>query len=90
MLDVTIALTDAHPRTAVHAISRHALLPREHSWPRPAAAPAASSRSSTGRTRCGWDWTSVPAAPFATRTAPEAERGPGHRGGDTVLPGSRS
>jgi uncharacterized NAD(P)/FAD-binding protein YdhS len=40
MLDVAIALTDAHPRTAVHAISRHALLPREHNWPRPAAAPA--------------------------------------------------
>jgi uncharacterized NAD(P)/FAD-binding protein YdhS len=38
MLDVAIALTDAHPHTAVHAISRHALLPREHSWPRPAAA----------------------------------------------------
>jgi len=36
MLDVAIALTDAHPHTAVHAISRHALLPREHSWPRPA------------------------------------------------------
>jgi uncharacterized NAD(P)/FAD-binding protein YdhS len=36
MLDVAIALTDAHPRTAVHAISRHALLPREHHWPRPA------------------------------------------------------
>ena len=38
MLDVAIALTDAHPQTAVHAISRHALLPREHHWPRPAAA----------------------------------------------------
>ena len=37
MLDVAIALTDAHPRTAVHAISRHALLPREHNWPRTAA-----------------------------------------------------
>lgn len=37
MLDVAIALTDAHPRTTVHAISRHALLPREHSWPRPAS-----------------------------------------------------
>jgi len=37
MLDVAIALTDAHPGTAVHAISRHALLPREHCWPRPAA-----------------------------------------------------
>jgi uncharacterized NAD(P)/FAD-binding protein YdhS len=37
MLDVAIALTDAHPRTAVHAISRHALLPREHHWPRAAA-----------------------------------------------------
>jgi uncharacterized NAD(P)/FAD-binding protein YdhS len=41
MLDVAIALTDAHPRTAVHAISRHALLPREHSWPRPAVAVSA-------------------------------------------------
>lgn len=37
MLDVAIALIDAQPRTAVHAISRHALLPREHNWPRPAA-----------------------------------------------------
>ena len=37
MLDVAIALTDANPRTAVHAISRHALLPREHNWPRAAA-----------------------------------------------------
>jgi uncharacterized NAD(P)/FAD-binding protein YdhS len=37
MLDVAIALTDAHPGTTVHAISRHALLPREHRWPRPAA-----------------------------------------------------
>jgi len=36
MLDVAIALTDAHPRTAVHAVSRHALLPREHHWPRAA------------------------------------------------------
>jgi len=41
MLDVAIALTGAHPRTAVHAISRHALLPREHRWPRPAAAAGA-------------------------------------------------
>jgi uncharacterized NAD(P)/FAD-binding protein YdhS len=38
MLDVAIALTGAHPRTAVHAISRHALLPHEHNWPRSAAA----------------------------------------------------
>jgi uncharacterized NAD(P)/FAD-binding protein YdhS len=38
MLDVAVSLTDAHPRTAVHAISRHALLPREHRWPRPVAA----------------------------------------------------
>ncbi len=36
MLDVTIALTGAHPRTTVHAISRHALLPRMHHWPRAA------------------------------------------------------
>jgi len=41
MLDVAIALTDAHPRTAVHAISRHALLPREHRTPRPTAAVSA-------------------------------------------------
>jgi len=41
MLDVAIALTDAHPGTAVHAISRHALLPREHNWPRAAAAVSA-------------------------------------------------
>jgi len=41
MLDVAVALTDAHPGTVVHAISRHALLPREHRWPRPAAAVSA-------------------------------------------------
>jgi uncharacterized NAD(P)/FAD-binding protein YdhS len=41
MLDVAIALTDAHPDTVVHAISRHALLPRAHSRPRPAAAASA-------------------------------------------------
>jgi uncharacterized NAD(P)/FAD-binding protein YdhS len=53
MLDVAIALTDAHPRTAVHAISRHALLPREHHWPRPVAsagaAPVISAPSGTQR-----------------------------------------
>jgi uncharacterized NAD(P)/FAD-binding protein YdhS len=37
MLDVAIAVTGAHPRTVVHAVSRHGLLPREHTWPRPAA-----------------------------------------------------
>jgi uncharacterized NAD(P)/FAD-binding protein YdhS len=42
MLDVAVSLTDAHPRTAVHAISRHALLPREHSSPHPVATPAAT------------------------------------------------
>ena len=41
MLDVAIALAGAHPRTAVHAVSRHALLPREHNWPRAAAAVSA-------------------------------------------------
>jgi uncharacterized NAD(P)/FAD-binding protein YdhS len=41
MLDVAIAVTDAHPRTTVHAISRHALLPREHHWPRAAAGASA-------------------------------------------------
>lgn len=33
MLDVAIAVTGAHPRTVVHAVSRHALLPREHRCP---------------------------------------------------------
>jgi uncharacterized NAD(P)/FAD-binding protein YdhS len=47
MLDVAIALTGAHPDTAVHAISRHALLPREHHWPRPAA--TASALPAIGR-----------------------------------------
>ncbi len=37
MLDVAIALTDAHPRTTVHAVSRHGLLPLPHHWPRPVA-----------------------------------------------------
>jgi uncharacterized NAD(P)/FAD-binding protein YdhS len=41
MLDVAIALTGAHPGTVVHAVSRHGLLPREHTWPRSAATPAA-------------------------------------------------
>jgi uncharacterized NAD(P)/FAD-binding protein YdhS len=54
MLDAAIALTDAHPRTVVHAISRHALLPREHTWPRPATAvgamPAIRATEATGGT----------------------------------------
>jgi uncharacterized NAD(P)/FAD-binding protein YdhS len=33
MLDVAICLTSAHPDTVVHAVSRHALLPREHRCP---------------------------------------------------------
>ncbi len=33
MLDVAISLTGAHPETVVHAVSRHALLPREHRCP---------------------------------------------------------
>jgi uncharacterized NAD(P)/FAD-binding protein YdhS len=32
-MDVAIAVTDAHPRTVVHAVSRHALLPRAHRRP---------------------------------------------------------
>ena len=40
MLDVAIALTDANPRTRVHAVSRHALLPRAHRWPSPPADPS--------------------------------------------------
>jgi uncharacterized NAD(P)/FAD-binding protein YdhS len=38
MLDVAIAITDAHPAAVVHAISRHALLPREHRFPAGGAA----------------------------------------------------
>jgi uncharacterized NAD(P)/FAD-binding protein YdhS len=46
MLDVAVSLTGAHPRTVVHAVSRHALVPREHRCPpggagRPAGLPAA-------------------------------------------------
>ena len=37
MLDVAIAVTGADPRTVVYAVSRHALLPLPHHWPRPAA-----------------------------------------------------
>jgi uncharacterized NAD(P)/FAD-binding protein YdhS len=33
MLDVAISLTGAHPQTVVHAVSRHALVPREHRPP---------------------------------------------------------
>jgi uncharacterized NAD(P)/FAD-binding protein YdhS len=33
MLDVAIAVTGAHPDAVVHAVSRHALLPREHRCP---------------------------------------------------------
>jgi uncharacterized NAD(P)/FAD-binding protein YdhS len=33
MLDVAISLTGAHPRTVVRAVSRHALVPREHRAP---------------------------------------------------------
>jgi uncharacterized NAD(P)/FAD-binding protein YdhS len=33
MLDVAISLTGTHPRTVVHAVSRHALVPREHQAP---------------------------------------------------------
>jgi uncharacterized NAD(P)/FAD-binding protein YdhS len=40
MLDVAIAVTGAHPRTVVHAVSRHALLPRAHRCP-PGTAPQA-------------------------------------------------
>jgi uncharacterized NAD(P)/FAD-binding protein YdhS len=35
-MEVAIALADANPRTVVHAVSRHALLPRVHQ-PGPAA-----------------------------------------------------
>ncbi len=38
MLDVAISLTGAHPETVVHAVSRHALVPREHRCPAGGAA----------------------------------------------------
>ncbi len=38
MLDVAITVTRAHPAAAVHAVSRHALLPREHRFPPSGAA----------------------------------------------------
>ena len=44
MLDVAIAITDAHPRAVVHAVSRHGLLPLCHHWPRPVAADRPLSR----------------------------------------------
>jgi uncharacterized NAD(P)/FAD-binding protein YdhS len=37
MLDVAITVTGAHQGTVVHAVSRHALLPREHACPPGAA-----------------------------------------------------
>jgi uncharacterized NAD(P)/FAD-binding protein YdhS len=39
MLDVAISLTGAHPQTVVHAVSRHALVPREHRAPPGRAVP---------------------------------------------------
>ena len=44
MLDVAVAITDAHPRAVVHAVSRHGLLPLCHHWPRPVAADRPLSR----------------------------------------------
>jgi uncharacterized NAD(P)/FAD-binding protein YdhS len=41
-MDVAIAVTDAHPRTVVHAVSRHALLPGH----------TAGARSRAGRPGC--------------------------------------
>lgn len=52
MLDVAIAVTDADPRTVVYAVSRHALLPRPHRWPRlPAAADRPVIRSTSAPLR---------------------------------------
>jgi len=39
MLDVAISLTGANPDTVVHAVSRHALVPREHRCPPDGAVP---------------------------------------------------
>jgi uncharacterized NAD(P)/FAD-binding protein YdhS len=46
MMDVAVAVTDAHPATAVRAVSRHALLPRAHhgrAAVRPANTPLAAA-----------------------------------------------
>ena len=40
MLDVAISLTGGHPETVVHAVSRHALVPREHRCPPGAVQPS--------------------------------------------------
>jgi uncharacterized NAD(P)/FAD-binding protein YdhS len=48
MLDVAVAVTDAHPGSTVHALSRHALLPLEHNWPRPVATVSAGPVIRTG------------------------------------------
>jgi len=37
MLDLAVAITGASPRTTIHAVSRHGLLPRPHSGSSPAA-----------------------------------------------------
>ena len=52
MLDVAITATGAHQGTVVHAVSRHALLPREHRSPPGAVAdlsPASSGPAITAR-----------------------------------------
>ncbi len=49
MLDVVMSLTDAHPRTVVRAISRHALLPREHRCPPGGAAAPPLLQAPDGR-----------------------------------------
>lgn len=49
MLDVAIAVTSMNPGTVVHAVSRHALLPREHRCaPESAAAPSVLQASRQG------------------------------------------
>jgi uncharacterized NAD(P)/FAD-binding protein YdhS len=48
MMDVAVAVTDAHPVTAVRAISRHGLLPRAHHG-RPAVRPAGTTLAAVGR-----------------------------------------
>ncbi|MFF3438686.1 FAD/NAD(P)-binding protein [Streptosporangium sp. NPDC002721] len=41
MVDVAVTVTRAHPGTVVHAVSRHALLPRTHPRPVPPPVPTA-------------------------------------------------
>ena len=54
MLDLATTLTDASPRPVVHAVSRHALLPRGHRGAPAAATPPVPPCPSSTASRFGW------------------------------------